>query len=64
MKAIVFDKIGPPLEVLELREVPKPTIRADEVLLRMVSGGIGYLTKDFIGSDETTRRTRGSRTDG
>jgi NADPH:quinone reductase-like Zn-dependent oxidoreductase len=40
MKAIVFDKIGPPLEVLDLREVPKPTIRADEVLLKIVSAPI------------------------
>ena len=40
MKAIVFDRIGPPLEVLTLREVPPPRIGADEVLLRMIAAPI------------------------
>jgi NADPH:quinone reductase-like Zn-dependent oxidoreductase len=35
MKAIVFDRIGPPTEVLELRELPLPKIRAHEALIRM-----------------------------
>jgi NADPH:quinone reductase-like Zn-dependent oxidoreductase len=36
MKAIVFDSIGPPTEVLQLREVPLPKIRDHEALIRMV----------------------------
>jgi NADPH:quinone reductase-like Zn-dependent oxidoreductase len=40
MKAIVFDTIGPPLEVLQLREVPVPQIGDDEVLVRMVVASI------------------------
>ncbi|RBL90539.1 quinone oxidoreductase family protein [Chitinophaga flava] len=40
MKAIVFDKIGSPEEVLELREVPVPEIKDNEVLVRMVSSSI------------------------
>lgn len=40
MKAIVFDKSGPPLEVLELRDVPIPAIGDDEVLVKMVSAPI------------------------
>ena len=40
MKAIVFDKIGSPNEVLELRDVPVPEISDNEVLVRMVSASI------------------------
>lgn len=40
MKAIVFDRIGPPLEVLQLRDVPVPEIRDNEVLIKMVSASI------------------------
>jgi NADPH:quinone reductase len=40
MKAIVFDKVGSPLEVLELREVPIPSFGDDDVLVRMVSASI------------------------
>jgi NADPH:quinone reductase-like Zn-dependent oxidoreductase len=40
MKAIVFDTIGPPLEVLRLAEIPIPAIKDDEVLIRIVSASI------------------------
>jgi NADPH:quinone reductase-like Zn-dependent oxidoreductase len=40
MKALVFDRIGSPLEVLELRDVPRPTPRPGEALVRMVSSSI------------------------
>jgi NADPH:quinone reductase-like Zn-dependent oxidoreductase len=40
MKAVVFDRIGPPQEVLELREVPMPRIGDDEVLIKMISAPI------------------------
>jgi NADPH:quinone reductase-like Zn-dependent oxidoreductase len=40
VKAIVFDEIGLPLDVLKLREVPVPEIGPDEVLVRMVSASI------------------------
>jgi len=40
MKAIVFDKLGLPTEVLQLREVSKPEPGAGEVLIKMLNAPI------------------------
>src|SRR5258706_15997788 len=40
MNAIIFEKVGEPLEVLETNEVPIPDIGDDEVLVRMVAASI------------------------
>jgi NADPH:quinone reductase-like Zn-dependent oxidoreductase len=40
MKAIVFDEIGPPKQVLFLADVPMPAIGDGEALVRMVSASI------------------------
>lgn len=42
MRAIVFERFGGP-EVLELREVPEPAIRADEALVEVRACGINHL---------------------
>lgn len=42
MKAVVFDRVGGP-EVLELREVPDPLPRADEVRVEVKACGINHL---------------------
>jgi len=40
LKAIVFDEIGSPLDVLRFRDIPIPAIGDDEVLVKMVSASI------------------------
>ncbi len=40
MNAVVFDRTGPPAEVLELREVPAAQPRRGEVLVRMLASPI------------------------
>jgi NADPH:quinone reductase len=40
LKAIVFDEIGSPLDVLRFHDVPIPAIGDDEVLVKMVSASI------------------------
>jgi NADPH:quinone reductase-like Zn-dependent oxidoreductase len=40
MKAIVFDRIGSPADVLQLREVPVPEIGDHDVLVRMLSTSV------------------------
>ena len=40
MKAVVFDKIGSPLDVLRLAPVPIPEIADNEVLVKMISASI------------------------
>lgn len=40
MKAILFDKIGSPADVLRLQEIPIPEIGDDQVLIRMVASSV------------------------
>jgi NADPH2:quinone reductase len=40
MKAIVFDRIGSPLKVLQLRDVPVPEIGDNAVLVQMIAASI------------------------
>jgi len=40
MKAAVFDRFGPPREVLQVRDVPAPEPRRGEVLVRMLASPI------------------------
>jgi NADPH2:quinone reductase len=40
MKALVQDRIGSPLDVVELREIPEPSAGPDQTLVRIVAAGI------------------------
>lgn len=40
MKALVQDRLGSPLDVVELREIPQPVLAPGEALVRMVAVGI------------------------
>ena len=40
MKAIVQDKYGPPDDVLQLREIDKPVVADDEVLVRVRASSV------------------------
>jgi NADPH2:quinone reductase len=58
MKAVVFDKIGSPADVLQLREIPIPEIGDHEVLIRMVAASVNPGDFLFIENLYPKRRSR------
>jgi NADPH:quinone reductase-like Zn-dependent oxidoreductase len=61
MKAFVRDRYGPP-EVLELRELPRPTVAAGEVLVRIRAASLNQADLDYLyGRPPLTRMGTGFR---
>ena len=48
MRAIVYERYGQPLDVLELREVPRPVPTGDEVLIRVVASSVNSWDCDLV----------------
>ena len=49
MKVIAYDRYGPP-NVLQLKEIPRPSPKAGELLIRVAHGPVGALDS-FFGAD-------------
>ena len=59
MKAIVYEKYGPP-EVLQLKEVEKPSPKEDEVLVKVHAASVNYSDWAFVRGEPFMVRLMGS----
>jgi NADPH:quinone reductase-like Zn-dependent oxidoreductase len=58
MKAIVYEKYGPP-DVLQLKEVEKPTPKDNEVLVKVHAASVNYCDSAFVRDKPLVARAYG-----
>jgi len=56
MKAIVYEKYGPPEDVLELMEIEKPEPKADEVLVEIFAASVNFNDLAFVNGEPVLSR--------
>ena len=59
MKAIVYTEYGPP-DVLQLKEVEKPTPKDDEVLVKVHAASVNYSDWPFVRGEPFLIRLMGA----
>ena len=56
MKAIMYEKYGPPEEVLEYVEVIKPEPKSDEVLVKIIAASVNFNDLAFVNGEPVLSR--------
>jgi NADPH:quinone reductase-like Zn-dependent oxidoreductase len=59
MKAVVYEKYGPPAEVLKLKGVDRPVPNDDEVLIQIFASSVNLEDLDYLKGDSWAMRMLG-----
>jgi NADPH:quinone reductase-like Zn-dependent oxidoreductase len=59
MKACVYEKYGPPAEVLQLKDIDKPVPNDDEVLIKVFAASVNVEDLDYLKGDSWAVRMLG-----
>ena len=59
MKAVVYEKYGPPAKVLQLKDMDKPVPNDDEVLIKIFASSVNIEDLDYLKGDSWAVRMLG-----